>query len=118
MAKIKLTQADGNPTLLVERGSQMVLEEVAPYRVAVTEFAEAIDGDSAALARARGVATRALARPLVATGGTERFMLRNLLGLCALLDGDMAMPVIYERALSDAEIARLLALRLVNIRIR
>ena len=90
MAKIKLTQADGNPTLLVERGSQMVLEEVAPYRVAVTEFAEAIDGDSAALARARGVATRALARPLVATGGTERFMLRNLLGLCALLDGDMA----------------------------
>jgi hypothetical protein len=90
VVKIKLTQADGNPTALVERGSEMVLEKVAPYRVALTDFADGLDGDSAALARAKEVATRALARPFVAHRATERVMMRNLLGLVALLDGDMA----------------------------
>jgi hypothetical protein len=87
MAKIKLTQADGNPTALVERGSQLVLEQVSPYRVALTDFSQALHDDAPALARAKDVAMRALARPWVPARATERVMLRNLLGLTALFDG-------------------------------
>jgi hypothetical protein len=90
VVRLELTQADGSPTALVRRGSQLVLEHVSPYRVALTDFSEGIAGDAPALARAKDLATRALARHWVPGRATERVMLHNLLGITALLDGDMA----------------------------
>ena len=88
--RLELTQADGNPTSLVKRGSRLVLEQVSPYRVALTDFSQGIAGDAAAATRAREVATRALARPWSPARATEHVMLHNLLGVGALLDGDLA----------------------------
>src|SRR5262249_27703470 len=88
--KIELKQADGDPNALVVRGSRLALELISPYRVALTDFAEGLHGDAGAVARARDTALRALARPWVPSRATERVMLRNLLAILALLDGDLA----------------------------
>jgi tetratricopeptide (TPR) repeat protein len=90
LAKIKLTQADGNPVALVEHGSLAVLEEVSPYRVALTAFSDAVRRDGASPSEAKATATRAVARPWIPAHATERVMLYNLLGLAALFDGDFA----------------------------
>jgi tetratricopeptide (TPR) repeat protein len=90
LAKIKLAQPDGNAVALVEHGSRLVLEEVSPYRVALTEFADAVDRDVVAPSAAKATASRAVARPWVPTHATERVMLYNLLGLTALFEGDVA----------------------------
>lgn len=90
LTKIKLAQPDGNAVALVEHGSRSVLEEVSPYRVALTEFSDAIHRDGVAPSQAKATAGRAVARPWVAAHATERLMLHNLLGLTALFDGDFA----------------------------
>jgi tetratricopeptide (TPR) repeat protein len=90
LTKIKLAQPDGNPVALVEHGSRSVLEEVSPYRVALTEFSDALGRNSALATEAKATASRAVARPWIAAHATERVMLHNLLGLTALLEGDFA----------------------------
>ncbi len=90
LTKIKLAQPDGNPVALVEHGSHSVLEEVSPYRVALTEFSDALGRNAASPTEAKATASRAVARPWVASHATERVMLHNLLGLTALLEGDFA----------------------------
>jgi hypothetical protein len=87
--RLELSEADGNPATLVKRGSRLVLEQVSPYRVAVTDFSQGIAGDAPAMARAKDLASRALARPWTPARATERVMLHNLLGMTALLDGDL-----------------------------
>jgi hypothetical protein len=89
LTKIKLAQPDGNAAALVERGSLRVLEEVSPYRVALTAFVDALDAD-ASPAEAKATATRAVARPWAPSQSTELVMLYNLLGMIALVDGDIA----------------------------
>ncbi len=90
LTKIKLAQPDGNPVALVEHGSHSVLEEVSPYRVALTEFSDALGRNAASPTEAKATASRAVARPWVASHATERVMLHNLLALTALLEGDFA----------------------------
>jgi len=90
LAKLKLTQPDGNPVALVEHGSAAVLEEVSPYRVALTAFTDAVRRDGALPTEAKAAASRAVSRPFVAAHATERVMLYNLLGLIALFEGDFA----------------------------
>jgi len=90
LTKIKLAQPDGNPVALVEHGSHSVLEEVSPYRVALTEFSDALGRNGASPTEAKATASRAVARPWVASHATERVMLHNLLALTALLEGDFA----------------------------
>jgi tetratricopeptide (TPR) repeat protein len=89
-AKIKLAQPDGNAVALFEHGSLAVLEEVSPYRVALTAFTHALGSDRAPPSEAKKVASAATARPWVAAHATERVMLHNLLGLIALFDSDFA----------------------------
>jgi hypothetical protein len=90
LAKIKLTQPDGNPVALVEHGSAAVLEEVSPYRVALTAFTDAVRRDAALPTKAKATASRAVTRPFLAAHATERVMLYNLLGLIALFEDDFA----------------------------
>jgi len=90
LTKIKLAQPDGNPVALVEHGSRRVLEEVSPYRVALTQFSDALGRDGASPTEAKATASGAVARPWVAGHATERVMLHNLLGLTAVLEGDFA----------------------------
>jgi hypothetical protein len=87
-AKIKLAEADGDAAALVERGSRLALELVSPYRVAVTDFWDGRHGDTAALARAKQVAEATVNQPWDPARATERVMLRNLLALIALREGD------------------------------
>ena len=89
-AKIKLTQPDGDATALVERASRLALELVSPYRVALTDFWDGRKGDTAALARAKEVAEATVNQPWDPYRATERVMLRNLLALLALRQGDFA----------------------------
>src|SRR6266581_2798195 len=86
LAKIRVTEPDGNPVALVEQGSLAVLEEVSPYRVALTAFSDAVHRDGASPTEAKAMASRAVARPWVAARATERVMLYNLLGLTALFE--------------------------------
>src|SRR5262249_37650602 len=88
---IRLTQPDGDATSLVQKGSRLALEQISPYRVALSGFAQALNREAgAAPGTARETARRALARPFVPTRATGRVMLRNLLGVMALIDGDFA----------------------------
>jgi len=89
-AKIKLTEPDGDAAALVERGSRLALELVSPYRVALTDFWDGRNGDAAALARAKDVAEATVSQSWDPGRATERVMLRNLLGLLALRQGDFA----------------------------
>jgi tetratricopeptide (TPR) repeat protein len=89
LTKIKLAQPDGNAAALVERGSLAVLEEVSPYRVALAAFSDALDAD-ASPTEAKTMADHAVARPWAASHANELVMLYNLLGLIALVDGDLA----------------------------
>jgi Tfp pilus assembly protein PilF len=90
LSKIKVTQPDGNAVALVEHGSLAVLEDVSPYRVALTEFSDAIHRDGVRPTEAKATASRAVARPWVPAHATERVMLYNLLGLTALFEGDFS----------------------------
>ncbi len=90
LTKLKLAQPDGNPAALVEHGSLAVLEEVSPYRVALTAFSDALDRADASPTEAKATATRAVARPWAPSQATELVMLYNLLGMIALIDGDIA----------------------------
>lgn len=87
---VLLQQPDGNPVVLVQRASKEVLARLSPYRVALTEFAALLRGDKTAMGQVREVAEAALARPWTPHRATERVMLYNLLGVTALIEGDIA----------------------------
>ena len=89
-AKIKLAQPDGDATALVERGCRLALELVSPYRVALTDFWDGRHANTAALARAKEVAEATVSMPWDPARATERVMLRNLLALLAMRQGDFA----------------------------
>ncbi|MFO1061557.1 MAG: tetratricopeptide repeat protein [Dongiaceae bacterium] len=86
---LRLQQPDGDAVTLVERASKELLAQVSPYRVALTDFAALVRGDPSAMARVRQMANAALAHPWTRTRATERLMLHNLLGVTAMLEGDL-----------------------------
>jgi hypothetical protein len=90
--QVRLTQDDGDATALIRHAANLALERVAPYRVALTQFARGLEGDKAALAEAKGTASRAVKQHWVAVANraSERVMLFNLLGLLAAADADAA----------------------------
>jgi hypothetical protein len=90
--QVKLTQDDGDASALIRHAANLALERVAPYRVALTQFARGLEGDKVALADAKGTASRAVKQHWVAVANraSERVMLFNLLGLLAVADTDAA----------------------------
>jgi hypothetical protein len=88
--RLRMQQPDGDPVALVERASKALLTQVSPYRVALSDFAAFIRGDTAAMPRVREMIGAALAQPWTRNRATERVMLCNLLGVAAMFDGDLA----------------------------
>lgn len=87
--EIKLSRDDGDAMALVRRGADLALEEISPYRVALANYANGVQGDAAALAQCRDTVARDLAQPWVPAEASERAMEHNLLALLALLDSDV-----------------------------
>jgi len=90
-----LSQPDGNARTLIETAARRATEIVAPFRVANTDFADAQGGDTAALARSKATALAGLAQPWdpSVAGATEIVLLRNLLAIMAVMEGDKAEAV-------------------------
>ena len=88
--QLKLKQDDGDATALVRRSAEATMEVVSPYRLALTQFSQGLAGDPALIARAKDVASRAVARSWVPARATEEAMLHSLLATMALLEGDHA----------------------------
>ena len=86
--EISVSRDDGDVRALLHQASRLSLERVAPYRVALTDFASGLDGDDAAFARSRNAAVNALAQPWMAHRATEHVMLCNLLALLHAVSGD------------------------------
>lgn len=89
-AQFRLSQENGDATSLVMQGAGLAMENIAPYRVALTQFTQALAGDAASFNLAQATATRALAHPWVADLSTQDAMLRNLLAILAVERGDIA----------------------------
>jgi hypothetical protein len=89
-SQFRLTQENGDATTLVQRAAEAAMDWVSPYRLALTLFGRGLHGDAADLARAKAIATRAIARPRTPSRTTERAMLHNLLAMAAMLDDDRA----------------------------
>lgn len=87
--QIQLTQADGDLPALVRRGAGATMSRVSPYRAAQANYIKGLRDDPAALADAKGTATRYLARPWERGRASELAMLHNLLAMVALLEGDI-----------------------------
>jgi hypothetical protein len=88
--QIRLTQENGDATVLVQRAAESAMEWVSPYRLALTQFNRGLNGDAAAMAQAKEIATRAIAHPWVPARASEQVMLHNLLAMLALIEGDGA----------------------------
>jgi hypothetical protein len=85
-----LIREDGDVRLLIKSAARVTMEKAAPYRVALTDMAAALDGNKAAFEHARNTALFGLTQapdPSV-PGRTELVMLHNLLAVLALRDGD------------------------------
>ncbi len=84
------SQPDGNARILITTAARWATEIIAPFRVANTDFAEALGGNSQALARGKATALAGLTQPWDPTivGATEIVLLRNLLAVMAMIDGD------------------------------
>jgi hypothetical protein len=87
-AKIRLSQADGDADALIEHGARLVLEQLAPYRLVLTDLTEGLAGNAARLEQAKSSATRVLAQPWTPATASERLMLHDLLALIAMAAGD------------------------------
>lgn len=83
-------QPDGNARALIQVAARWATEIIAPFRVANTDFSDALAGDSQALARSKAAALTGLTQPWdpTMTGATEIVLLRNLLAIIAMIDGD------------------------------
>jgi hypothetical protein len=99
--QIRLSQADGDATALVQHAAESAMEFVSPYRLALTHFSRGLGADTAPLKRAKAVTMRALARTWNASRATEQVMLHNLAAMMALLDNDDA-EARAQFALADA----------------
>jgi hypothetical protein len=88
--RILLTQADGDADALVRRAAGATMIQISPYRSALSEYSRGIHGDPAQLAVVKEIATRDLMRSWDPNRASQRAMLRNLLALLALIEGDMA----------------------------
>lgn len=88
--QIRLSQADGDATALVQQAAESAMEFVSPYRLALTHFARGLGADTAPLKRAKAITTRALARTWNASRASEQVMLHNLAAMLALLGNDEA----------------------------
>jgi hypothetical protein len=88
-SEINLSRDDGDARVLVHQAARLAMEQVAPYRVALTDFTKGLDGDQAAFVRSRDVASRTVARPWTTDRATEQVMVYNLLGLLAVAGGDV-----------------------------
>jgi hypothetical protein len=88
--EISVSRDDGDVRALLHQAARLSLERVAPYRVALTDFENALDGNDAAFTRAHNTTINALAQPWIAHRATERVMLCNLLALLDVVSGDVA----------------------------
>ncbi len=89
-AEISLAREDGDARALIHQATRLALEWVAPYRVALADFVDGLDGDPAGFQRAQETTARAVGRPWYPRRATERVMLFNLVALMALVRGDAA----------------------------
>ncbi len=60
-AKHGFSQPDGNARILITTAARWATEIIAPFRAANTDFAEALGGNSQALARGKATALAGLA---------------------------------------------------------
>jgi hypothetical protein len=88
--KITVSQPDGNAQALIERAAAQALEQIVPFRLALTDLNDGLKGDAAKLTQAKDIATRTAAEPWLIGGPSERVMLRDVLAILALIDGDSA----------------------------
>lgn len=90
-AYLTLTQPDGDATLLVKNAARQAMTLIAPYRVAVSDLAGALTGDTDAIPKARKTAMAGLRQPWdpSTTGATEMLLLHNLLAVLAIYDDKM-----------------------------
>lgn len=90
-AYLTLSQPDGNATALVKDAARQAMTLIAPYRVAVSDLAGALTGDTDAIPRARKTAMAGLRQPWdpSTTGATEVLLLHNLLAVLAIYDGNL-----------------------------
>lgn len=90
-AYLTLTQPDGNATLLVKDAARQAMTLIAPYRVAVSDLAGALTGDTDAIPKARKTAMAGLRQPWdpSTTGATEILLLHNLLAVLGIYDGKL-----------------------------
>ncbi len=88
---LSLQQADGNPQALIEHAARETMTAIAPYRVAITDFQQGIDGDPKAFDRSRESVAKGLAQAWDprTEGATETALLLNLRGELAILDGNV-----------------------------
>lgn len=84
------SQPDGNASALIETAARRATEIIAPFRVANTDLANAQEGDTKALARGKATAQAGLTQPWdpSVAGATEIVLLRNLLAIIAMMEGD------------------------------
>ena len=83
--QIRLTQDNGDASTLVQRAAEAAMERVSPYRLGITHFSRGVKDNPAELARAKAIASAAVARPWVPSRASEQVMLHNLLAMLALL---------------------------------
>lgn len=86
--RLVLNQPDGDPATLIQRMARQVSERVAPYRTALADYRDGLDGETAKFDSAREAAETALSRPWIPSVGTQRVMLHNLLAMMALVRND------------------------------
>jgi hypothetical protein len=84
------SQPDGNASALIETAARRATEIIAPFRVANTDLANAQGGDTAAFARGKATAQAGLTQPWdpSVAGATEIVLLRNLLAIMAMMEGN------------------------------
>jgi len=88
--KITVSQPDGNAQTLIENGASQALEQIVPFRLALTDLDDGLKGNAAKLTQAKDIATRTAAQPWLIGGASERVMLRDVLAILALVDGNIA----------------------------
>jgi tetratricopeptide (TPR) repeat protein len=88
---LSLAQPDGNPKALIEAAARETMLSIGPYKVALTDFQDAVSGDATGFDRGKQAIAAGLGqawdpRP---EGATETALLMNLRGMIAVHDGNM-----------------------------
>ena len=96
----RISQCDTHdPVTLLQQGASWAMEQVAPYRVVLSEVLKVARGTGGDLAHAKATAERVLSRPEGWEHAPERAMTNNLLAMMALAEKD---PVVADHWLAAA----------------